>query len=281
MTPEREAEIKALVTGKASIIGTYDDAVREQAAQDPKVAAAAEKAEFFASLTGKRQRGIEKQRTEREIDDEHTAAHLAALTTAVGWLDYSLSEEEPILQSCERDCQQPDSVAEAYERAVPDRGGPDRPLHLALAEEFIRGSLRRELAGLLPSAVLAMYRDAVSGSAVSPDAVVRRAVLVQEVERRGDNWPYDVKGEGAADEHAAVRELVRLTASTKASRVPPELREALDRAREARRFADRLREVHKLRPVPPSELFGETGVDERYKAHPRVQQALQRRKDGR
>jgi hypothetical protein len=195
-----------------------------------------------------------------------------------GELAYSLDQEEPILQSRARQCSAAPSAAEEYEHAVPGAGSPDRPLQLALLEQVTRNAIRSELAALPPSAALPMYRGAIGGDGREPAEVVKRAVLVQEIERRGDTWLYDAKSERAADEHAAARELARLIAATRAARVPGALRAALDRVRSARQFVDRLRTIHKLRHVPQAELFGEDNtVSDKYKDHPVIASAMKRK----
>jgi len=278
MRPERLAEIVSDSIGRGNMLASVDDGFRQDAGRDWKAAAQAEATQYFETIHGKRCPAAEKARITSEIEAEHEQRWKSTTERGLGLVDYALAEEVPTLEAHLHECEQPASAAEEYERAVPGAGSPDRPLQLALLEQITRNGLRRELSQLPPSAALALYRGAISGNGVTPDAVVRHAVLIQEIERRGDDWAYDVQGDRAAVEHAASRQLARLIAETRASRVPKELRAALDRAREARKFADRLRQIHKLRPVSPTELFGETGVDERYAAHPKIAEALRKRK---
>lgn len=275
MKSERLTEIINDATGRGSKLASVDAGFREDAAHDPATEAQTEYAEYVATVHGKRAPKTELQRIEREITHEHEQRHRAALERGLGLLDYAHGEELPTLEAYAHECEQPPTSMEEYERAVSGAGSPDRPLQLALLDEITRNNARRELGPMPPSAALALYRSTVQDTAVSPDAVVRRAVLIQEIERRS-TWNFDVKAENAAAEHAAAHELQRLITETRAGRVPKELREVLDAARDARRFADRQRAARKLQPATAAELFNDAGVDQRYTGHPAIARALRK-----
>ncbi len=278
MTPERLAEIVANAEGKGNILRTVDEGVREQAAHDPKAEAKAETDEYIGTIHGKRAGAPELRRIAAEILHEHEARHRADMERALGLLDHAHSQELPVLEALVLECQAPETAAERHARLV-NRGSPDTNLILELVEGVSRNAIRRELGPLPPSAVLPLYRQALSANGTNHHRIVRDSVLIEEVERRGE-WHYDPKGPDGAKEHAASLELAKLIAETKASRVPPQLRAVLEQAREARRFADRLRFTLKLRAMTPAELFGDEGVDKRYETHPAIQRAMKRRGEG-
>jgi hypothetical protein len=232
------------------------DLFRGAAERNWKQAAADEALEYFTTVHGKRAPKAERDRIEREILREHGDRWRVEVERLLTLDGHSHAEEVPALEAYARECSQPPTAAEAYEAAVSDRGSADRPLMLALLEQITRNGIRRELSGIGPAAALDFYRGAINGNGVTPDAVVRRAVLIQEIERRS-TWEYDPKGEHAAAEHAASLELQRLVAATKASRVPVEVREALAQASEARRYASRMRQIHKLQVRPIDEVLSE------------------------
>jgi hypothetical protein len=188
---------------------------------------------------------VERDRIDRDIDAEHQSRWRVKVERALTLRGYSENEELPTLTSYGHECEQPPSAAEAYDLAVSDRGSPDRPLMLALLEGVTRRDIRVELSRLPPTAALRFYQEAVRGNGISPSEVVKRAILIQEIEGRS-SWSYDPKAENAAAEHAATVELARLVGATKAARVPEPLQTALTDAAEARRFAEKMRTIHKL-----------------------------------
>lgn len=280
MRPERLTEIIADATTRGALMQSCAEGFRETAGRDPKAEARAEYEDYIGTIHGRRGPRAELQRIEREILHEREADWRRQMERSLGLLDYSHSQELPTLEANVRECEQPQTAAEMYEAAVSDRGSSDRPLMLALLEQVTRTGVRRELSPLPPSAGLTLYRQAISGEGITPDAVVRRAILIQEIERRSA-WSYDAKGPNAAKEHAALLELSRLIAETKASRVPKELRAVIDAAREARKHADLLRLTLKLRPMTPDELFPAEGIDKRYSTHPAIQRAIKRKDERR
>lgn len=256
MTDERLAEIIADATSRGAMRQAAATAFREVVERDWKGAAQAEHEEYVGTIHGRRAPRVELQRIAGEILTEHEINWRDEVERALTVDGYSHEQEVPTLRQYELECAEPPSAAEAYEHAVSGAGSADRPLMLALLEQVTRRDLRVELSRMGPAAALEFYRRAVAGNGIGADAVVRRAVLIQEVERRGDNWPYDAKGEHAAAEHAAARELAELIRTTRASRVPRELREALEQAEEAARYAARMKQIHRLQIRSLDEVLG-------------------------
>lgn len=257
MTPERLAEIIADAQSRGGMRTAAAGAFREAVERDWQGAATAEHEEYVGTIHGRRAPKTELQRIEREITREHEQRWRDDVERALTLDGYAHGEEVPTLQQYARECSEAPSAAEAYEAVVSDRGSADRPLMLALLEQVTRTGIRAELARMGPGAALELYRRAIAGTDVGPDAVVRRAVLVQEIERRGDDWPArPIEPSALPAEHAAARELARLIADTRAARVPREVQEALTAAEQAQQYAARMRQVHKLQVRPLDEVLG-------------------------
>jgi hypothetical protein len=279
MTPERLREIVADATSRAERMrATHEDFV-EKITHDWKADAKGEFEEYIATVHGKRAPKSELDRIRREIEAEHRDRWTPETERALTLRGYAEQQELPTLEAYRHECEQPPSAAERYDQAVSDRGGPDRPLMLALLEQVTRRDIRRELSAMPPTAALQFYRHSIEGNGVSPDAVVRRAVLVQEIERRS-SWAYDPKSETGAAEHAALLELTRLVAATKAARVPEPLQKALAEASEARRFAERMQQIHKLQPRALDEVLGPADPARQQKAEKLVRRLRGRALDG-
>jgi hypothetical protein len=255
MTPDRLAEIIEDAQSRGAMRQATHTGFREAAERDYRGEAKAEYEEYVGTVHGRRAPKAELQRIEREILHEREANWRDEVEKALTLDGYSHEQEIPTLRAHERECSEAPSAAEAYEHAVSDRGGADRPLMLALLEQVTRRDVRSELARLGPAAALEFYKRAISASGTTPDQIVKRSILIAEVERRS-SWAYDAKGENAATEHASARELARLVAETRAARVPREVREALAQAEEARKYAERMRQIHRLQVRSINEVLG-------------------------
>ena len=157
-----------------------------------------------------------------------------------------VAETEPVVEALVQESQEPPDPLASYALWRGRQGqSADEQIGILQLDELYRRRFRSEYAGTKPMIVLADYRRALTDPYAPENAA--RLRFIERTHALGFDWAPNADDANVA----AVSQLGKLIADTRAARVPEKVRGARAAVQAAKRAADAARQLHRVEAIRP------------------------------